>query len=77
MRSERSSYGSGDDPAEDCAQAPRMPRQGDTLDGCIAANPNRSKWTNQLYCYETTAAERTLVQQQPLDLSSIDRYINY
>ena len=46
---------------------------GGAFEGYMAANPNRSKRTNEIYRYEATA-ERALAQPQPLDLSSIGRY---
>ena len=42
----------GDDPAEDRAEARGMPTLGDAFEGYMAANPNRSKRTNELYRHE-------------------------
>ncbi|MDD9981141.1 MAG: integrase arm-type DNA-binding domain-containing protein, partial [Gammaproteobacteria bacterium] len=42
----------GDDPAEDRADARGMPTLGDVFEQYMAANPNRSKRTNELYRYE-------------------------
>ena len=42
----------GDDPAGDRAEARGMPTLDDTFEQYMAANPNRSKRTNELYRYE-------------------------
>ena len=42
----------GDNPAEERAEARRMPTLGDAFEDYMAANPNRSKRTNELYRYE-------------------------
>ena len=42
----------GDNPAEERAEARSMPTLGDTFEEYMAANPNRSKRTNELYRYE-------------------------
>ena len=42
----------GDNPAEERAEARRMPTLGDTFEEYMTANPNRSKRTNELYRYE-------------------------
>ena len=39
----------GDNPAEERAEARSMPTLGDTFEEYMAANPNRSKRTNELY----------------------------
>ena len=43
---------SGDDPAEERAEARAMPTLGDAFEDYMAANPNRSKRTDELYRYE-------------------------
>ena len=42
----------GDNPAEERAEARRMPTLGDAFEDYMAANPNRSKRTNEPYHYE-------------------------
>ena len=42
----------GGDPAEERAQARDMPNLGDAFEDYMAANPNRSERTNELYRYE-------------------------
>ena len=42
---------SGDDPAEERAEARAMPTLGDAFEDYMAANPNRSKRTDELYRY--------------------------
>ena len=42
----------GDDPAEERAEARAMPTLGDAFEDYMAANPNRSKRTDELYRYE-------------------------
>ena len=42
----------GDDPARDRAEAREMPTLGDVFEQYMAANPNRSSRTNELYRYE-------------------------
>ena len=49
------------------AEARGIPMLGDAIEDCMAANPNRSNGTDELYCYEATAAERALAQLQPMD----------
>ena len=60
----------GDDPAEDRAEARRMPTLGDVFEQYMAANPNRSKRTNELYRYE---ANRYLGDWLPRPLDAIGR----
>ena len=57
----------GDDPAEERAEARGMPTLGEAFEDYMAANPNRSKRTNELYRYE---AKRYLGDwlSRPLDL---------
>ena len=43
---------SGNDPAEERAEARAMPTLGDAFEDYMAANPNRSKRTDELYRYE-------------------------
>ena len=43
---------SGDDPAEERAEARAMPTLGDAFEDYMGANPNRSKRTDELYRYE-------------------------
>ena len=60
----------GDDPAEDRAEARGMPTLGDVFEQYMAANPNRSKRTNELYRYE---ANRYLGDWLPRPLDAISR----
>ena len=60
----------GDDPAEDRAEARGMPTLGETFEQYMAANPNRSKRTNELYRYE---ANRYLGDWLPRPLDAIGR----
>ena len=60
----------GDDPAEDRAEARGMPTLADTFEQYMAANPNRSKRTNELYRYE---ANRYLGDWLPRPLDAIGR----
>ena len=60
----------GDDPAEDRAEARGMPTLDDTFEQYMAANPNRSKRTNELYRYE---ANRYLGDWLPRPLDAISR----
>ena len=60
----------GDDPAEDRAEARGMPTLGDVFEQYMAANPNRSKRTNELYRYE---ANRYLGDWLPRPLDTIGR----
>ena len=48
----------GDDPAGDRAEARGMPTLGDVFELYMAANPNRSKRTNDLYRYEANRHRR-------------------
>ena len=50
----------GDDPAEDRAEARGMPTLGETFEQYMAANPNRSKRTNELYRYEAKSVSGRL-----------------
>ncbi|MCY4238620.1 MAG: Arm DNA-binding domain-containing protein [Rhodospirillaceae bacterium] len=58
---------SGNDPVEERAEARRMPSLGEAFEDYMAANPNRSKRTDELYRYE---AKRYLGDWlvRPLDL---------
>ena len=60
----------GDDPAGERAEARGMPTLGDVFEQYMAANPNRSKRTNELYRYE---ANRYLGDWLPRPLDAIGR----
>ena len=60
----------GDDPAGERAEARAMPTLGDAFEDYMAANPNRSRRTNELYRYE---AKRYLGDWLPRPLDAIAR----
>lgn len=62
-----------DDPVVDRAETRGISTLGKAVENCMAANPKLSNWTDELYCYEATAAKRALAQLLPMDYSSISR----